>query len=183
MKSMNSKTKRLLVTGCLAIVCVVLIAAISSRFKIEPVKENVIPPSNTVANEITPNPDSTKPNETAGKKDEIVVKPTESGTPQGGTLPQNSNEIVQSNTPEPVKPEPPKKPTPQGVVTNPVKPPEYKPEDTTVSKPSEPKAGEKNEKGQIWFPGFGWVDDKGGGSQGEKVGSDGDINKQVGSMD
>lgn len=182
MKS-NNKTKRLLVTGCLVLVCVLLIAAISSRFQIESVKENVIPPSKTVVNEITPNPDSTKPNETAGKKDEIVVNSTESGTLQGGTSSQNSNEIVQSNTPEPVKPEPPKKPTPQGVVTNPVKPPEYKPEDTTVSKPSEPKAGEKNEKGQIWFPGFGWVDDKGGGSQGEKVGSDGDINKQVGSMD
>ena len=180
MKSMNSKTKRLLVTGCLAIVCVVLIAAISSRFKIEPVKENVIPPSNTVANEITPNPDSTKPNETAGKKDEIVVSPTESGTPQGGTSSQNSNEIVQSNTPEPVKPEPPKKPTPQGVVTNPVKPPEYKPEDTTVSKPTESKAGEKKD-GQIYVPGFGWQKETGG--QGTKVGSDGDINKQVGSMD
>lgn len=183
MKNMSDKTKRLLAIGCLSIVCVVLAAAIYSRFQAKPVKDDATMSSSTVANEIAPSPDSAGTNENAEKKDEVVVKPIETGTAKEGSSSQNPNGTVQTNVPEPVKPTPPEKPKPQGDTTNPAKPPEYKPEDTTVSKPSEPKAGEKNEKGQIWFPGFGWVDDKGGGSQGEKVGSDGDINKQVGSMD
>ena len=182
MKNMNSKTKTLLITGCLAIVCVVLIAAISSKFQTEPLKDDDIPPSNTVSDLATPNSDTAKPDETTEKKGDVVVKPIEPSTPQGDTPAQDSNEIVQTNAQEAVKPEPPAKPTPQGDETNPSKPPEYKPEDTAVSKPADPKGGEKNEKGQIWFPGFGWVDDS-GANKGTSVGSDGDINKQVGSMD
>lgn len=169
MKNMSNKTKRLLAIGCLAIVCVVLVAAISSRFQTEPAKDGEMPASSAVANEITLNPDSAKTNDKTDKKDEIVVKPIESVTSQGGTPSQNSNEIIQSNAPEPVKQTPPEKPKAQGDKTNPAKPPEYKPEDTTVTKPSEPKAGEKNEKGQVWFPGFGWVKDEGGGSRGEQA--------------
>jgi hypothetical protein len=183
MKNMSNKTKKLLVTGCLAIVCVVLITAIYSRFQTEPVKDDGIPPSTAVSEEITPIPDIAKPDETTENKDEIVVKPVEPTPSPGETTTQDANEIVQFNTPEAVKPEPPAKPTPQGDDTNPAKPPEYKPEDTTESKPAEPKAGEKNEKGQIWFPGFGWVDDEGGGTVVNEVGSDGDIDKQVGTMD
>lgn len=182
MKNINSKTKRLLITRCLAIVCVVLIAAIFSRFQTEPAKDEVTSPSKIASSEVTPTPDAVKPDGTAEKKDEVVVKPIEINTPQGDAASQDSNEIVQTNAPEAVKPEAPKKPTPQGDTTNPAKPPEYKPKDTIVSKPAEPKGGEKNEKGQIWFPGFGWVDDS-GPNKGTQVGSDGDINKQVGSMD
>lgn len=43
--------------------------------------------------------------------------------------------------------------------------------------------GDKNDKGQIYIDGFGWVKDEGGGGKGTAVDSNGDINKQVGSMD
>lgn len=49
------------------------------------------------------------------------------------------------------------------------------------SKSSEPKSGDTNDKGQVWFPGFGWVT-PGGENEVKESGSDGDINKPVGEM-
>lgn len=56
---------------------------------------------------------------------------------------------------------------------------------TTKSKQdnNSPKHGDTNDKGQIYVDGFGWIDDNGGGSIVNDVGSDGDINKQVGIME
>jgi hypothetical protein len=72
----------------------------------------------------------------------------------------------------------------KGDEKEPPKPSEAPPASTpkpTPEKPSEPKSGDINEKGQVWVPGFGWVT-PGGGNQGDKSGSDGDINKPVGDM-
>ena len=46
------------------------------------------------------------------------------------------------------------------ITPEPVEP--IEPEDTS------PTAGDKNVKGEIYIPGFGWVADEGGGSQGEQ---------------
>lgn len=182
MKSLSDKTKRLLVSGCLAIVCVVLVVAIYSRFQTRPAKDDGIQKANTVSQEITPTPGTPQPDVTPEKKDEVVANPIEPTPTPAGTPTKDTNESVQSNVPKAVKPTPPPKPKAQGDATNPSKPPEYKSEDTTKSKPSEPKGGEKKD-GQTYVPGFGWVKDEGGGVQQNIVGSDGDINKQVGSMD
>jgi len=179
MKSISNETKSLFLIGCLTIVCVVLIAVIYSRFQIEPAKDSVMSPHDTMSNEITQaaNTNAMKPDDkTSEKKDDFVVKPIESSTPQ------NSDEIIQSNELEPVKPNPPEKPKPQGDVTNPSKPPEYKKEDTIVSKPADLNGGEKKD-GKIYVPGFGWIEDNGGGGEGTVVDGEGDINKQVGNMD
>lgn len=37
-------------------------------------------------------------------------------------------------------------------------------------------------KKQVYFLGFGWIDDNGGGGEGTVVDGDGDINKMVGDM-
>ncbi len=162
MKNITDKNKRVLLAWGLAVVCIFLIAAISSKLDIKPAQDDATPPSVTVPGDV--NPAVSFDGETADEKDEVVVKQAD-----------DANETDQSD--------PPPKPTPLGDTTNPAKPPEYKEEDTTVSKPAEPKAGDKNEKGQVWFPGFGWVNDEGGGTEVNEVGSDGDINKQVGTMD
>lgn len=50
---------------------------------------------------------------------------------------------------------------------------------------SEPKPGAKaviDGKSKIWIPGFGWIEDHGGGSIRSFVDGKGDINKQVGTM-
>jgi len=54
------------------------------------------------------------------------------------------------------------------------------PKETPKSE-SQPQGGETKD-GKIYVPGFGWIDDNGGGGQGTTVDGDGDINKQVGNM-
>lgn len=81
----------------------------------------------------------------------------------------------------PPKPKPKKTDKPQ----SPDKPPSYEEKETTPNKDTaaKPKAGDKNNKGQVYVPGFGWVEDQGGSSQGSKSESDGDWDKQIGTMD
>ncbi|KOF56349.1 hypothetical protein AGR56_05910 [Clostridium sp. DMHC 10] len=97
----------------------------------------------------------------------------------------SQNNVVSSNTETvPKKPEPPKeKPKTTDDITNKNKVPTYPEKAVKPQKESSPKGGEKNNKGQVYVPGFGWVNDEGGGGQGTNVTSDGDINKQVGTMD
>lgn len=87
-------------------------------------------------------------------------------------------------TPTPKPTEPPKpKPKETDKPQSPDSPPTYDEKDTQPNKPQdEPKAGDKNENGKVYFPGFGWVEPS-GPSQGSKSESDGDWDKQVGIMD
>ena len=48
-------------------------------------------------------------------------------------------------------------------------------------KPEEPAGGSTNDSGQVFVPGYGYVDQP-GAPQGESAGSDGDWNKQIGDM-
>lgn len=80
-----------------------------------------------------------------------------------------------------VKPTEPPKPTPKGDNTDKTQPPTYN-EDDVKPGSSEPKMGDRNDKGEIYIAGFGWVKEV-GESVGTVVDSDGDINKQVGIMD
>ena len=60
-----------------------------------------------------------------------------------------------------------------------------KPTSTPAQPSSEPKSGDRviiDGKPYIWIPGFGWIEDYGGGSVGIPVDGEGDINKQVGVM-
>ena len=50
------------------------------------------------------------------------------------------------------------------------------------SEPSTPKAGDKNSKGQVYFPGFGWVDDEGGGTSGTTAGDMYENGNKLGNM-
>lgn len=80
-----------------------------------------------------------------------------------------------------VKPTEPPKPTPKGDNTDKAQPPTYD-EDDVKPGSSEPKMGDRNDKGEIYIAGFGWVKEI-GESVGTIVDSDGDIDKQVGIMD
>lgn len=58
-------------------------------------------------------------------------------------------------------------------------------ESISVPKASAPQMGDTrmvDGKKQIYFLGFGWIDDNGGGGEGTVVDGDGDINKMVGDM-
>lgn len=83
----------------------------------------------------------------------------------------SADTTAQDNTPDGEKPKTPGEATPpappkvtdEKALTDPSKPPEYTPEQTKPgTKASTPKGGEKKD-GKIYVPGFGWVEDKGGG--------------------
>ena len=173
MKLSDRAKKRLTFAG-LGVVCVVLVIAIVSQFKTEAPKDVSVQPSSTVSDAVspgtvipTPSADPTKAPEVSAKS----IDPTAAPTPTQGADTADSTGTEQSLQSTPAKPEAPTEtPAPQDetAVTNSSKPPEYKPEDTVKTEPSSPKAGDKNEKGQMWFPGFGWVDD-GGANEGTKA--------------
>ena len=90
-----------------------------------------------------------------------------------------------------VKPEAPEKPTtgaddhtdedvPQEE-RNAETPPTYTKEQTTVAEPSEPEAGSTNSGGQVYVPGFGYVDN-GGGNQVVEDNSIYENGNKIGSM-
>ena len=89
-------------------------------------------------------------------------------------------ETEQENVPIPNKPEPPKEaPKAQGSYTNPEAPPTYT-EKETVREPSK-QAPPKNSNGKAYVDGFGYVE-QAGSSVSIPIDSDGDIDKQVGTM-
>lgn len=187
MKNLSDKNKRWLIIAGLGVVCIALVIAISSQFKAKVPVDDVTAPASTNANVVNPSINTTgtdvKPSsESANEKGVVVQSAEPAAAPAETPNTAVSTGTKQTIQPDPVKPEAPKeKPKSQGENTNPSKPPTYKPEDTTVSKPAEPKGGEKKD-GKIYVPGFGWVENHGGGGQGKVVDGSGDINKQVGKM-
>lgn len=107
--------------------------------------------------------------------DEITEKSTEDKE-------LNSNTEITNKENKVVKPEPPKyKPKTNDEITNKNKVPTY-PEKEVKPELQTTNSGETNNKGQVNFPGFGQVEDD-GENKGKNVNSNGDINKQVGTMD
>ncbi|MFA9398752.1 MAG: DUF6550 family protein, partial [Clostridiaceae bacterium] len=60
--------------------------------------------------------------------------------------------------------------------------PTYDENQVKTQEEASPQGGEINEQGQVYMLGFGWIEDSGPNS-GQVVTSDGDVNKQVGTMD
>lgn len=162
MKLTDKTKKRLVLTG-LGVVCVALVIAIASQFRTE--EPNVVPaqPSSTVSDAVNPSVPPTEQTNAQG----VNAQPIDPAvTPNQTTDTGDSTGTEQSIQTEVTKPSEP----PQDVKTNPSQKPDgekvTKPENSTA--PSTPKAGDKNDKGQMWFPGFGWVDD-GGANEGTKA--------------
>lgn len=190
MKLSDKVKKRLTIAG-LGVVCVALIIAISLQFKAEQPKDVLIQPSSTVSdvdlttNTPAPNTESIKEPTVNAKAIESTPTPTraEDTGKSAGTEQSIQAEVTKPTEPtQEAKTNPTK--TPDGEKVDKVTPTEHdnvtKPANDTAS--TTPKSGDKKD-GKIYVPGFGWVEDNGGGVQQNKVGSDGDINKQIGNMD
>ena len=94
-------------------------------------------------------------------------------------------EVPLTNSPPAPKPTEPPKPKPKEThkPQSADKPPTYDEKETQPNKQQDmPNAGDKNENGKVFFPGFGWIE-QGGPNQSSQSESDGDWNKQVGTMD
>ena len=184
MKNINEKVKKWLIISGGLVLSAVLLVAIMSQFKVPSINDLDLPDQNSDTQKVAvESPDITE------KEDDIKVPPIEiekeSNAASG--IDKGTEQTIQ---PDPAKPEytdeqlknPDQKPNGEKV-TEQDKPVEH----NKVEKPStppksdnQPQGGEKK-NGQIYVPGFGWIDDIGEG-QGTVVDGEGDINKQVGIM-
>lgn len=195
---LTEKTKKWLTLAGLSIVSIVLVIAIASQFKTEVPEDPEVQPTQAVSSEITPSADipastekptekpTERPTETLGAS-VSPIEPTETPTVTEGADTGKSTGTEQTIQAEPTKPAAPtEKPTPktESPTTNTSERQKSNTEGTVKTTPKEPAAGEKNEKGQMWVPGFGWTDDS-GPNTGTKVGNDDDelTGNKVGSMD
>lgn len=163
--------KKRLTLAALGVVCVVLVIAIISQFKTEEPKDASVQPSSTVSDAISPGTVIPAPSAEPIKTPEVTVapinpaeastKPADSGDSTGIEQSIQADVTKPTQPPQEVKTDPSK--TPDGENVEAVKPVEHDKVTKPVSKtsPSELKSGDKNEKGQVWVPGFGWVDDSG----------------------
>jgi len=189
MKLTDKAKKRLTLAG-LGVVCVVLVILIATQFKTDAPKAVSVHHSSTVSDTVNPSTPSAGPTNTQ----EVNAQPIDPNvTPASSTDTGHSAGTEQSIQAEVTKPpEPPQEAktdpskTPDGQKVDAVTPVEHdkvtKPENNTSS--STPKAGDKKD-GKIYVPGFGWIEDNGGGGSGTTVGNPGDelTGNKVGSMD
>ena len=168
---MNDKTKRIILITVCCLLCGVAVIGIAGRFG-----GNTVTPSGTVSGS---QPDGNDPNVNINNSQRDVNVPSltpEQSDPGQGANSNGTEQTIQAN---PVKPDAPEKPeSPSGTATLPddhkaedVPTSERKTEDEPhptypeqpTSKPAEsqPAAGSTNSSGQVYVPGFGYVDSSG----------------------
>lgn len=108
-------------------------------------------------------------------KEEAARQNTETFVPQENIKPTppkkdvvvNEDGSVDINT-DYSKPEPPVPPTiPEDQKKDPTSKPEYPKDEIKPSEPNKPSGGDKNDKGETYVPGFGWIPPSGGSSAGD----------------
>lgn len=190
--TLSEKTKRYLAIGGGVLACVALVAAISLQFQKAPSGEDTVLESSQQVTDIVVDPSGLADNRDeegqAGEKEtektemvdtEVVIKPNVSAedTEQAvDARPAQTDQTEQSIQPEPTKPGAPDE---EALKDQTVKPDgtkvEGKPEAVehdAVERPTEtvapvgtPQAGDTSGN-QIYVPGFGWVENHGGGGSG-----------------
>lgn len=193
MKLSDRKKKWCIVTG-ISVMCIILVIAIVSRFK----AETLIEAEATTAAMITTTDSPTistlsvtgEETTTPVTTQEVSVQPTstEAGIQNMDT--GDSSGTEQSIQPEVTKPAEPleeakKDPTktPSGEkVTTAVQAEENKVQSTTAPTQSSSES-ENNHEGEINVPGFGWVEDNGGGVSQETIEDMYENGNKIGSMD
>lgn len=190
MKKLDLKLKKnILIFACLVVSLVAAGSIISLTTKRQNIKD--VPALANKSENVTVTEDESKKEEPKPvvvpevDKKEDAVNTNSIPVPKVTQTEVSKSQVViqKENAP---KPEPPKeKPKTTDSLTDKSKVPTYPAKETkpqAQTQTQSPKAGEKNSKGQVYVPGFGWVDD-GGTNKGKSVNSTGDVNKQVGTMD
>lgn len=191
MKLTEKKKKYLAVCGGI-IICVAFIVAIAFQFRTESPDE-AAETDGDVVTEIIVNPSDSESQPEESGESKLIVNPKNEGTeadetaPPVDSRPAQTDETEQSIQPDVEKPEI----SNEEVLTDPTVQPdgtpvEDVPETSGEADPetstSEPQAGD-TEGGQIYIPGFGWVDNQGGGSSGTSAGDMYENGNKIGSMD
>lgn len=193
MKLSDSKKKWCIVTG-IGFMCIILVIAIVSRFKTETLVEAeattaaliTTTDSPTISTLSVMGEETTTPVTTQ----EVSVQPTSTEAEIQNMDTGDSSGTKQSIQPEVTKPAEPleeakKDPTktPSGEkVTTVVQAEESEVQSTTTPTQS-PSESENNHEGEIYVPGFGWVEDNGGSVSGTTAEDMFENGNKIGSMD
>lgn len=178
MNNMKNKTKKwIAVAGCLA-VCVLLTVFIGTQLQKKPVIDEPLQSQESKQADVTVQVPQ------AETKNDVSVAPPDSSSPantNNGAVSSGTEQTIQKDISKPEYTEkqltdPTQKPNGEKVT----EPPKSVDHDK-VEKPKDTSKTEKQTQGG-GLPGFDNVPD-GGANQGEFVDGDGDINKQVGTMD
>lgn len=181
MKLTDRAKKRLTLAG-LGVVCVILVIAIASQFKTEELKD-AVQPSSTASEAVSSSAEI--PVSSSG----VNAKPIDSSATNQSADTGNFTGTEQSIQAEVTKPTEPSQEaktdpskTPDGEKVTTVTPVEHdkvtKPESNTSSTP---KAGDKKD-GKLYVPGFGWIEDNGGGGSGTTADDMYENGNKIGSM-
>lgn len=190
--TLTEKTKRYLAVGGGVLVCAALVAAISLQFQKAPAGEDTLPEGSQQVTDFVVDPseltdsrdEEAQERETQTAEEEagdtgMVIKPNVSAgdTEQAADArPAQTDQPEQSIQPEPTKPEAPDEETLKDQTIKPdgtkVEGEPEAVEHDAVEKPAEteppagtPQAGDTSGN-QIYVPGFGWVENHGGGGSG-----------------
>ena len=192
MMNMNDKTKRNLLIAGLCVICVGLIFAISSRFQTETPTGGETTPATLAEAEVTPDINNIEETAEKTKDKELVIQLDEPDPAPADKPSDQTDQPVQDLQPDIAKPPEPS----ESQKTDPSKSPDgekvdkvqavdhgsVKKPDNPPSQSNEPKGGEKKD-GKVYFPGFGWIDDEGGGSSGTTAEDMYENGNKIGNMD
>lgn len=181
MKNMSDKTKKwLLVAGGLAL-SAVLVVAITNQFKTEKPTDAPLSSQSSSASDVTVDPNAP---DTTEKEKDVVIQPTETTPPastDNGAVDTGTEQTIQGDVTKPEYTEDELKNPDQKPNGEPASESDRVPEGEKVDKPTSPPAPSKPSGGN-GIPGFDNVPNL-GENQVIAGKSDGDINKQVGTMD
>lgn len=181
MKNMNDKTKKwLVVAGGLAL-CAVLLVAITGQFKAEKPTDAPLPSQSSSASDVTVDPSVL---DTTEKEKDVVIQTPDATPPassDNGAVDTGTEQTIQGDVTKPEYTEEELKNPDQKPNGEPVTEKDTVQDHDKVETPVTPPAPSKPSGGNS-IPGFDNVPNA-GANQGEYVDGDGDINKQVGTMD
>lgn len=195
MKLKSRQKKWMMIAGG-AVICIALAAAIGSQFKKQPRAGDVILPGETEPSQIIladlPPKADVKPTEQE-KVEELVIH-MENGNMESmeGILPSQTDQEEQKLQEEVTKPETlpeevlhdaARKPDGETVEGDPEAVPHEegtRPEEPVVAAGT-PQAGDTS-GGKIYIPGFGWVENQGGGASGTTAGDMYENGNKIGAM-
>ena len=179
MKNISDKAKkRLTITGCLAI-CVVLVVLIGQQFKTDKPVDDPLPPQSSTVSDVTVDP-NTPDN---AEKDVVIQSPdvTQPASSDNGAVDKGTDQTIQGDATKPEYTDEQLKKPDQKPNGDPVTETDKVQDHDKVEKPKDPPASSKPSGGNS-IPGFDNVPNL-GENQVIEGKSDGDINKQVGTMD
>ncbi len=170
----NTKTKKNFIIAGTSLVCAALACVTVSRFAIEqPVQTDKTyaetEPTAIVTTVVTTvTPDKKEPEITMTIKSEKYAETTAVNEIEAKPMTEVDRSFEEITKPITTPPAP--KVEDEAVLTDPAAPPEYEPQQTTVTAAPEQKSDTPNhgetKDGKIYINGFGWVKDEGGGGTG-----------------